>query len=305
MLANFKEMLGKAQKQKYAVGAFNINNLEVMQSVVRAATKLNSPVILATSEGAIEYAGLEYLYILSRTAAELNKIPIALHLDHGKDPKIINQCISIGYSSIMFDGSHLSIGKNMIITKRIVEKAQKHGIHVEAEIGTIGGAEDKVKSKSIILTEPAEAKRFVDVTGVDALAIAIGTSHGAYKFTSKPKLDIQRLKEIRKKVKIPLVLHGASGVPKALVKNAAKYGAVLGHPEGVPDDQIALAIKNGISKVNTDTDLRMAFNSSIRENIAKHKDWFDPKKFLGPARDNIEKVVEHRMKVCRSINKAR
>ena len=257
MLATLRQVLSKAQKAKYAVGAFNINNLEIMQSIVNAAKKLNSPVILQTSEGAIAYAGIKYLKCLVSQAAQDNRIPIVLHLDHGRNPEIIRQAIKTGYTGVMIDASHLPFDKNIAMTKKITAMAHAKGISVEGELGTIGGAEEKIAARRIIYTDPAAAKEFVEKTGVDALAVAIGTSHGAYKFAGTAKLDIARLQEIKQKVKVPLVLHGASGVPEWLVRTAEHYGAKLGKPEGVPDDQISQAIKNGICKVNTDTDLSL------------------------------------------------
>ncbi|MBU1111604.1 MAG: class II fructose-1,6-bisphosphate aldolase [archaeon] len=314
VLANTKTILKKAQKGKYAVGHFNINNMEIVQAVVAAAEKMKSPVILATSEGAIKYAGIEYLYNLAVTASgsvgkvKGKNIPIALHLDHGKDMKIIKQCIDIGYSSVMIDASHEDFETNIKLTKKVVQWAHKKGISVEAEIGTIGGTEDLVSSKHIIYTDPKKAKEFVDRTGCDFLAVAIGTSHGAYKFKiqgNKPvKLRQDILKEIKKIVKIPLVLHGASGVPKNMVKIAKQYGADLSGVKGVPETQTKIAIKGGICKVNTDTDLRIAFDAGVRSVIKNKPKDFDPRHILGPAKEMMQKVVEDRIKLFGSVNKA-
>ena len=216
MLTSTKTILEKARRGNYAVGHFNINNMEIAQGIVNAAAKLNSPVILAASEGAIEYAGIEFLYTLAKTASEKYKIPIALHLDHGKDLKLIKKCIDLGFSSVMIDASHFDFEKNVRLTKQIVKLAHRQGVSVEAELGTIGGKEDKVHSRNIIYTYADKAKEFVKRTGCDFLAVAIGTSHGAYKFSGEAKLRIDILKEIRQKVKIPLVLHGASGVSKEI-----------------------------------------------------------------------------------------
>ena len=304
MLANTKKLLEKARRGKYAVGHFNINNMEIVQGVVQAANNLKSPVILATSEGAIKYAGINFLYDLAKTASELSKVPVALHLDHGKDLKIIKQAIKLGYSSVMIDASHEKFEKNIKITKKVVKLAHKKGISVEAELGTIGGTEDLVSSKRIIYTDPEKAREFVERTGCDFLAIAIGTSHGAYKFKGKADLRIDLLKQIKEAVKVPLVLHGASEVPKDVVKLAEKYGAKLKGVKGVPDEQVKKAVRNGICKTNTDTDLRIAFDATVRKTLKKNPKDFDPRHILSPARELITKVVENRIKVLRSGGKA-
>ncbi len=304
MLANTKTILQKAQHGHYAVGHFNINNMEMVQAIVNAAVKLKSPVVLATSEGAIKYAGMEYLYALAKTAAAISKIPIALHLDHGRDMKIIGKAIKIGYSSVMVDASHEDFEKNIALTKKVVRMAHKKGISVEAELGTIGGAEDTVKSRNIQYTDPAKAQEFVERTGCDFLAIAIGTSHGAYKFAGKAHLRMDILKEVGKRVKIPLVLHGASCVPLSAVKEAEKYGAKLEGVGGVPDAQIKQAVKNGICKFNTDTDLRIAFDAGIRKTILNKPADFDPRHIVAPAREYMQKVVEHRIRLFGSGGKA-
>ncbi|MFH0701632.1 MAG: class II fructose-1,6-bisphosphate aldolase [Candidatus Woesearchaeota archaeon] len=304
MLANTKQILTKAHQGKYAIGHFNINNMEIVQGIVQAAEKLRSPVILATSEGAIEYAGVNFLYELAKTASELSSVPVALHLDHGKDLKIIKQCIDLGYSSVMIDASHEDFEKNVRLTKQVVQWAHKKGISVEAELGTIGGKEDKVHSRGIIYTNPAKAAEFVRRTGCDFLAVAIGTSHGAYKFSGTAKLQIEILKKIKFQTNIPLVLHGASGVPSEIVKLAEKYGAKLSGVQGVPEAQVKLAIKNGINKINTDTDLRIAFDAGVRQAVKEHPEDFDPRHILAPARELIQKVVEQRIKLFGSAGKA-
>lgn len=303
MFTNTKIILKKAQQHHYAVGHFNINNMEMVQAIVNAAVRLKSPVILATSEGAIQYAGMEYLYTLAKTAAEQNKIPLALHLDHGRDMKIIEKAIKMGYSSVMIDASHETFEKNIALTKKVVQMAHKRGVSVEAELGTIGGVEDAIKSRNILYTDPAKAQEFVERTGCDFLAIAIGTSHGAYKFSGKAHLRMEILQEVRKKVKIPLVLHGASCVPLSAVKEAQKYGANLKGVQGVPDAQIKQAVKKGICKFNTDTDLRIAFDAGVRKTILNKPADFDPRHILAPARTYMQKVVEHRIKLFGSVNK--
>jgi fructose-bisphosphate aldolase class II len=304
MLATLKQVLSKAQKGKYAVGAFNTSNLEIMQAIVNAASKLKSPVIIQTSEGAISYAGINYLKCLISQAAQDYRIPIVLHLDHGRDMETIRQAIKAGYTGIMIDASHLPFDKNIAMTKKVAAMAHAKGISAEGELGTIGGAEEKIVARKIKYTDPEAAKEFVEKTGVDALAVAIGTSHGAYKFAGAAKLDIARLREIRQKVKIPLVLHGASGVPDWVDAAAEHYGARLGKPEGVPDEQVREAIRNGICKINTDTDLRLAFDAGVREFLATAPGNFDPRHILGRARELMQEVVEHRIKLFGSAGKA-
>ncbi len=302
--ASTVDLVRRAYQQKYAVGHFNINNLEIVQGIVRAAEKLRSPVILATSEGGVQYAGMRYLYSLAVTAAEEVRVPVALHLDHGRDVGVIRQAIQQGYSSVMVDGSVFDFEKNVRVTKQVVQLAQRKGISVEAELGTIGGAEDLVSARKILYTDPELVKEFVSRTGCDFLAVAIGTSHGAYKFAGKPRLRMDILKEIRKSVSIPLVLHGASGVYPALVKQAQRYGARLSGVQGVPEVQVRQAIRSGIAKINTDTDLRLAFDAAIRKVIATQPTDFDPRHILGPARDAIQKIVEQRIRLFGSGGKA-
>ncbi len=303
MFADTKKMLLRAQKGKYAIAHFNINNMEMVQGVVAAAEKLRSPVILATSEGALAYAGMNYLYALAETAAEEKKIPIALHLDHGKDLKIIRQAIRLGYSSIMIDASREKFETNVRLTRWAVTLAHRKGVAVEAELGTIGGAEDSVSARKIIYTDPAKAREFVEKTGCDFLAVAIGTSHGAYKFAGKAALRQDLLQQIRKKVSVPLVLHGASGVSPSVVKIAEKYGADLSGVRGVPDLQIKTAIRNGIAKINIDTDIRIAFDAAVRQALYSEPKNFDPRQMLAPARDLIWKVAEQRIKLFGSAGK--
>ncbi|MBI2564738.1 class II fructose-1,6-bisphosphate aldolase [Candidatus Woesearchaeota archaeon] len=304
MLVTMNSLLDKAYRNHYAVGAFNVNNMEILQSVILAAKKQKSPVIISTSEGAIKYAGLNTIASLVKIAAAETKLPIALHLDHGRSIRLIKKAISIGYTSVMIDGSHLFFNENIKLTKKVVSMACKKNVSVEGELGTIGGVEDLVNSRKIIYTEPEDAKLFVEKTGIDALAVAIGTSHGAYKFAGKAKLDIDRLIKINRFLKKPLVLHGASQVPSWLVNQAKKYGAKLGSTEGVPDVQIRKAIENGIAKINTDTDLRLAFSAGLRKFLKENPEDFDPRHILSSARDLMQLVVENRIKLFRSVNKA-
>jgi len=306
MLVTSKNILKKAQKGRYAIGAFNINNMEILQAIVAAGVKMKSPLIIQTSEGAISYAGMDYLRALVGVAAKA-PIPIAFHLDHGKNMKVIKRAINSGYTSVMFDGSSYSYNKNVRLTKEVVRLARRKKISVEAELGSIAGIEDfvSVSERDAHLTNPDEARHFVRKTGCDLLAIAIGTSHGAYKYKGASKLDYKRLAEIRKKVNAPLVLHGASGVPQTLVRQAKKYGAKLKNPRGVSDAAINKAIKGGITKINTDTDLRLAFTAGVRKTLKTNPETFDPRKIIGPARDLMQKTVEHRIAIFGSKNKAR
>jgi fructose-bisphosphate aldolase class II len=305
LLTTNKKLQTAAAKRKYAVGAFNVYDMESIQSVVRAAELERSPAIVATTEGAIQYAGHEFLVDLIKLAAHKSKIPFSMHLDHGKDMNIIKDCIRLGYTSVMIDASANEFHKNISITKQVVNLAHKKGVSVEAELGTIGGVEDSVSAKRILMTEPEDAREFVQKTGCDQLAVAIGTSHGAYKFAKKSKLDIERLKQIKKTVKIPLVLHGASGIPQWVVRKAKLFGAILGNPHGVSDEDIRAAVKNGISKVNIDSDLRLTFDATIREILKKKPEVFDPRKILGPARDAMTEMVRYKMKLFSSAGKAR
>lgn len=306
MLVNLNKILPKARKGKYGVGAFNTSNIEITQAILQAAEVLNAPVIVATSEKAIRYAGIDNLSQLVITMAKKAKIPVALHLDHGKSFDIVKECIKHNYTSVMIDASHLSFKDNLRLTKQVVKYAHKRGVSVEAEIGRLAGIEDdiKVKKDEAIYTAPQEAKRFAHESGCDALAIAIGTSHGAYKFKGKPKLRIDILKEIAKIVKIPLVLHGASGVKIKWINRVNKFGGKLAHTRGVPDNLIKQAVQNGVSKINTDTDLRIAFTAGVREYLIKNPEVFDPRKIIGFARDMMQKVVEDRIRIFGSKNKA-
>ena len=302
--STLQAVLKKAQKGGYAVGAFNVNNMEFVQAIIAAGNATKSPVIISTTEGAIKYAGLDYLYSIISVALSKAKVPVVLHLDHGRDMKVIKACLKAGYKSVMYDGSHLPFKENVKQTRRVVKMAKKYGASVEGELGTIGGAEDLVSSRKIVLTEPEDAKKFVKQTGVDALAVAIGTSHGAYKFTSSSKLDIKRLDAIEAAVRVPLVLHGASGVPSLLVKLANKFGAKIKNAHGVSDKDIRAVVKRGICKVNEDTDLRLAFTGALRQALHKKPAVFDPRKLLGPGRDAVQKIVENRIKVLGSRGKA-
>ncbi len=306
MLVTLNEILPKARRGHYAIGAFNTSNLEITQAILRAAQNLNAPVIIAASEKAIKYAGIENLSHIVRSLAEETKIPVVLHLDHGSSLDMAKECIKNNFKSVMIDASHLLFKENLRVTKKVVNYAHKFEVSVEAEIGRLAGIEEDlvVGPGDVIYTDPKQAKRFVEASGCDALAIAIGTSHGAYKFKGKPRLRIDILKQIAQEVRIPLVLHGASGVKKKWVSYVNRFGGQLGHAQGVPDSLLQTAIRNGICKINVDTDLRIAFTAGVREYLTKNKKDFDPRKIIGHACDLIQTAVEDRIKVFGSNRKA-
>ena len=305
MLVTNKDLMVPARRNGYGIGAFNVNNLEAVLAVAEAATEEKSPVIVAVTPGAIKYGGLPYLSRIVRTAAELASVPVALHLDHGEDFETASKCVGAGFTSVMIDGSSLKFEDNTALTKHVVEMAHPKGVSVEAELGRLAGVEEStVEEKDAILTDPAVAKEFVDRTGVDMLAVAIGTSHGAYKFKAEPKLDFERLKLITKQVSIPLVLHGASSVPSWIIEKASKYGAELGGAKGIPEEHIQKAISMGIAKINIDTDLRLAFTAAVREVLANSPKEFDPRKILGPAKEAMKQVVRGKMRLFGSSGKA-
>ncbi len=304
-----KELLNKAMEEGFALGAFNINNMELVQGIVEAAKELNAPLILQVSKGARSYAGRNYIMKLAEAALEDSNLPIAIHLDHGPDFELCKEVIDDGYTSVMIDGSHFEYKKNMAITKKVVDYSHPKGVAVEAELGKLIGeqfdaGEGGAVAKSAVYTDPDEAKEFVDKTNCDALAVAIGTSHGAYKFKEKPKLDFERLKAIRELVKIPLVLHGASSVLQDYVKIANDHGAEIHGSQGVPEDQIKQAVKIGVQKVNIDTDLRLALTAGVRKAFTEDPKNFDPRKYLGPARDLVKEVVMRKIKLLGCDGKA-
>jgi len=305
MLVTNKEILFPAMAKGYAVGAFNISNLESLLAVVEASVEERSPVIVAVTPSSIKYAGLEYLVGMVKTAAESASVPMSLHLDHGQDVETVLKCIDAGFTSVMIDGSSLSFEENVSLTKRVVNLAHSRDVSVEGELGRLIGIEEStVEGKEAVLTDPNAAKEFVERTGVDALAVAIGTSHGAYKFKAEPKLDSERLKVIRQKVNVPLVLHGASSVPSGIIKKAIKYGAELSGAKGIPDEHIVKAISLGIAKINIDTDLRLVFTGTIREVLVTSPKKFDPRKILGPAKEAMKEIVRGKMRLFGSSGKA-
>ncbi len=307
-LVTTKELFKKALDGKYAIGAFNINNMELLQGIVTAGEELKSPLILQVSAGARKYANSKYLIKLAEAALETSTIPIALHLDHGEDFEICKACIDDGFSSVMIDASAHDFEENIKLTKEVVDYAHDKGVVVEAELGKLAGIEDavSVESANAIYTDPEKAKEFVERTGCDSLAVAIGTSHGAYKFKCEPKLDFDRLTKIKELLgwDYPLVLHGSSSVPQDLVKVCNQYGAKIEDAQGVPEEMLSKASKMGVTKINIDTDLRIAFTGQIRKFFMENPSEFDPRKYLGPARDAVTEVVKRKIKVFGSENKA-
>ncbi len=312
MLSTLKSVLAKADRGRYAVGAFNVNNLEILQAVIETAVELNSPVILQTSEGAVEYAGMDYLIAMMRVAAK-SPVPVVMHVDHGKNLKTIKKAIDSGYTSVMYDGSSLPYAENVKNTKQVVAWAKKKGVSVEAEIGAIKGVEDlvSVSEKEAFFTDSVEAARFAKETKCDALAISIGTAHGAYKSKTEPLLDIARLKKIDSMVKAPIVLHGASGISPELVARTKDYCSMLEDCNrlegaiGIPDEQIVLAIRNGVRKINIDSDLRIAFTAGLRETIITDHKGIDPRKLMALSKKLMKETVKHKMELFGSKGKAK
>ena len=305
MLVTNKDLMVPARKNGYAVAAFNVQNLESLKAIAEAATEENSPVIIQITPSVIKYAGLPYISSLVKIAAQLAPVPLTMHLDHGEDFDTASKCVDAGFTSVMIDGSFLKFDENVSLTKRVVSIAHPKGVSVEAELGKLAGVEERsVEEREAILTDPKTAVEFVEKTGVDALAVAIGTSHGAYKFKSEGKLDLERLKLISETVSIPLVLHGASSVPDWLIEKATKYGASLSGAKGIPEEQIKKAISLGIAKINIDTDLRLAFTATVREVLANSPKEFDPRKILDPAKDAMKEVAKSKMRLFGSSGKA-
>ena len=297
-LVTSKELFKQAYDKGYAIGAFNVNNMEIIQGIVSAAKEEKSPLILQVSAGARKYANPIYLKKLVEAAVEDTNLPIVLHLDHGEDFEICKQCIDDGFTSVMIDASHLPFEENIALTKKVVDYAHPRGVVVEAELGKLAGIEDNISvdAKDATFTNPDEAKEFVEKTGVDSLAIAIGTSHGAFKFKGKPELDFERLKKISELLPgFPLVLHGASTVLQDFVKACNDHGGDIPGTQGVPEEMIQEAAKYGVCKVNIDTDLRLAMTAAIRQNLQENPGNFDPRKYLGEGRTAIEKMVKHKI----------
>lgn len=312
-LVTTEEMLEKAYRGKYAVGAFNVNNMEIIQGIMEAATEQNSPVILQVSAGARKYANPIYLKKLVEAAIECSKlngkdIPVALHLDHGPDFETCKVCIDSGFTSVMIDGSKYSFKENVELTRKVVEYAHPRGVVVEAEIGKLAGIEDdvNVSDSDAMYTNPDEAVEFVKRTGCDSLAIAIGTSHGAYKFKGEPKLRFDILKEIQEKLPgFPIVLHGASSVPQEFVAMCNEYGGNIPGAKGVPEEMLKEASTMAVCKINIDSDIRLAMTANIRKCFVEHPEVFDPRTYLGKAREAVKNMVSHKMvNVLGSANKA-
>ena len=310
MLVTTKEMFKKAYDGGYAIGAFNVNNMEIIQGITEAASELKSPVILQVSKGAREYANHTYLVKLVEAAIKLYPdIPIALHLDHGDSFELCKSCIDGGFTSVMIDMSSKSFDENVEVTKKVVEYAHSHGVVVEAELGTLAGIEDEVKVEEgkQSYTDPSTVEEFVSKTNCDSLAIAIGTSHGAYKFKpgTKPQLRFDILEEVSRRIPgFPIVLHGASSVPQEFVELINKYGGNMPNAIGVPEDQLRHAAELSVCKINIDSDIRLAMTANIRQYFAEHPDHFDPRQYLKPARAAVKAMVTHKIKdVLGSDNK--
>ena len=305
-----KEMFQKAYAGGYAVGAFNVNNMEIIQGITEAAGELRAPVILQVSKGARSYANHTYLVKLVEAAAKENDIPIALHLDHGDSFELCKSCIDGGFTSVMIDASSKPFAENIELTKRVVEYAHDHGAVVEAELGTLAGVEDDVvvEHGAEMFTRPEEVEEFVSKTGCDSLAIAIGTSHGAYKFTAAqctrnekgelvpPPLRFDILHEIEKRLpNFPIVLHGSSSVPQEFVKIINECGGKMPDAVGIPEEQLRQAARGAVCKINIDSDLRLAMTGTIRKYYAEHPDHFDPRQYLKPARQAVKEMVAHKI----------
>jgi fructose-bisphosphate aldolase class II len=316
MLMTTKPMYDLAYEGGFGVGAFNVNNMEITQGIIEACAAEKAPVILQISKGARAYANIRFLRkIIDACVEEYPEVPIAIHCDHGDTIELIRACIEDGYTSVMIDGSHHPYDENVAITKEAVEIAHAAGVVVEAELGMLGGIEEDVvgldaaeyqKNIEKFLTDPEEAKDFWEKTGIDSLAVAIGTSHGAYKFVNEPKLAFDRIEAIMKTCPgLPLVMHGSSSVPQELVRIVNDHGGDLPNAMGVPEEQIARAVRTyGVCKVNIDTDLRLAMTASIREVFASKPDEFDPRKYLGPARDRIREMVVGKLEMLNCRGKA-
>ena len=309
-LVNTRDMFKKAYEGGYAIGAFNVNNMEIIQGIVEGAQAQNAPLILQVSKGARAYANHTYLVKLVEAAVETSGLPIALHLDHGPDFETCKSCIDGGFSSVMFDGSHLPFEENIEQTRRVVEYAHKYNVTVEAELGRLAGVEDdvKVSAADSSYTRPDEVEEFATATGCDSLAIAIGTSHGAYKFTAAqctrnadgilvpPPLRFDILEEVSKRLPgFPIVLHGSSSVPQEYVKMINDHGGRMPNAIGVPEEQLREAAKLSVCKINIDSDLRLAMTGTIRQFMEEHPDKFDPREYLKPARANIKELVRHKL----------
>ncbi len=291
-------MFKKAYAGGYAIGAFNVNNMEIIQGITDAAKELQAPLILQVSKGARNYANPVYLRKLVEAAIEVTGLPICLHLDHGDSYETCVSCIEGGFTSVMIDGSHLPFSANIELTKKVVAYAHDHGVTVEGELGRLAGVEDeiKVKAEDSSYTQPEEVEEFVSKTGVDSLAIAIGTSHGAFKFKDEPKLRFDILEEVSKRLpEFPIVLHGASSVIPEFVDMINQYGGDMPGAQGVPEEMLRRAATSAVCKINIDSDLRLAMTGTVRKYMAEHPSHFDPRQYLSPARDAIREMVKHKI----------
>ncbi len=292
-----KEMFARAYAEGFAIGGFNVNNMEIVQGIMEAGALEKSPLILQVSAGARKYAGQTYIIKLVEAALATTDLPVVLHLDHGQNFEICKEVIDGGFSSVMIDGSHLPYEENIALTKRVVEYAHDRGVWVEAELGRLAGVEDDVQAAESIYTDPDQAAEFVGRTGCDSLAIAIGTSHGAYKFSGEARLDFDRLEKIGRLLPgFPIVLHGASSVPQEFVDMANAYGAQISGAKGVPEALLRKAARMAVCKINIDTDLRLAMTATIRKYFAEHPDHFDPRQYLSAARDAVREMVRHKIR---------
>jgi len=306
-LVNTKEMFKKAMAGKYAIPAYNFNNMEQLQAIIQACVETRSPVILQVSKGARNYANQTMLRYMVQGAVEMAKelgcnVPIALHLDHGDSFELAKSCIETGFSSVMIDGSHLSYEENIALTKKVVEFAHKYDVTVEGELGILAGIEDEVSAKHSSYTNPDDVEDFVKKTNVDSLAISIGTSHGAYKFKLKPgesvpPLRFDILEEVEKRIPgFPIVLHGASSVPQQLIEEINAYGGKMENAVGVPEEQLRKAAASSVCKINIDSDGRLAMTAAVRKVLKEKVEEFDPRKYLGPARDSLKQLYIHKIK---------
>lgn len=306
-LISTKEMFKKAYEGGYAIGAFNISNLEQVQGVLKAAKAKNSAVMLQASASAIKYTGPKTLVNMIETASNELGLDVALHLDHGSDLETVKMCVEVGFTSVMIDGSHHEYEENIRITKEVVDYAHAHGVVVEAELGVLAGIEDDVVAEHHVYTDPDQAVDFVQRTGVDSLAIAIGTSHGAFKFKGEAKLRFDILEEIQNKLPgFPIVLHGASSVDPEVIETCNKYGGSIAGAKGIPVDMLRKATSMAVCKINMDTDLRLAMTGAVRKFLVENPKEFDPRKYIGAGRDAIQSVVEDKIEnVLGSVNSAK
>lgn len=302
-LVNSRELFDKAMKEGYAIPAYNFNNMEQLQAIIGACVETKSPVILQVSSGARKYANQTLLRYMAQGAVEYAKelgcaIPIVLHLDHGDSFELCKNCIEYGFSSVMIDGSHLPYEENIALTRRVVEYAHQYDVTVEGELGVLAGIEDDVQADEHVYTQPDQVEDFVKRTGVDSLAISIGTSHGAYKFKpgQKPEIRLDILKEIEKRIPgFPIVLHGSSSVPQDIVAQINQYGGKLKDSIGIPEDQLRQAARSAVCKINIDSDGRLAMTAAVRKVFAEQPEEFDPRKYLGPAREMLKELYKHKI----------